>query len=237
MNLKNFTKHFLTIVLLAGFGFLAAGSMDEPDEAAVKLYEAGKYDKAYKKFQSGVIKNADNLSDLSSGSKAVQCYYYAKLLEMEGEYEKAGDFKVLVYNHAIKYTNLRENHTEIYNDIINDSQVRTLAAEFARKQFVGAWNLISAGDEVHNNKNIPLSSLRDKPNYIMLYENGKGVVDFDVSRNIFFTWEVENNKPVFHFDSKGASAVLNKQGYIALRTGGILTSLKPTVVNYFFQKE
>lgn len=36
MNLKNFTKHFLTIVLVAGFGFLAAGSMDESDEVAVK---------------------------------------------------------------------------------------------------------------------------------------------------------------------------------------------------------
>ena len=83
MRNKIWIKHVCALLVVIAFGLLASGSMEsgsDADAKAVELYKAGKYEKAKQMFDNGSIKNAKSLSDLDSPSKAVQCYYYSKIL-------------------------------------------------------------------------------------------------------------------------------------------------------------
>lgn len=146
MRNKIWIKHVCALLVVIAFGLLASGSMElgsDADAKAVELYKAGKYEKAKQMFDNGSIKNAKSLSDLDSPSKAVQCYYYSKILEKNGRSDDAFDYLILVYNHAVKYSNLREKYNDIYNDVMNNSKINELIEEqkqqAKKNACVGTW--------------------------------------------------------------------------------------------------
>lgn len=100
----------------------------------------------------------------------------------------------------------------------------------ASNKYVGRWSFSSAQDL--SGKRVSSSNLKTIPSYLELSSDGSGVIYFEGMNDIYFSWQMEGNEPVF----SGAKIVVNKEGKIVLQTGGILWSLKPTMLYYFFNK-
>ncbi|MBQ0052494.1 MAG: hypothetical protein KBT11_10610 [Treponema sp.] len=240
MRNRSWIKHICALFMVLCFGFLAAGSLEtsaEFDEKAVEQYKAGNIEKARKMFNKGSIKEADSIHDLDKPSRAVQCYYYSKLLEKDGKNDDALKYKLLVYEHAVKYTNLRESYKDIYKEVMNNKEIQKLVSSQQEKKiknsYSGTWKRYSISDS--NSKSVSESSIASNtpvPDTCVIKSDGTGYFKVSGGRTDSFTWSVPNGKMEFSCEFP---VFVNHQGYIVYQQwASVRGSLKR--VNVFFKK-
>lgn len=200
---------------------------------AINLYENGKYEKAAKIFHGITSLFYDDVEDFDAIG-VVNAYYLSLCYEKLGETEKSQQVKK---EYLEAYSKIRETLQEDYPEIADaiQNEANEFTAAQLKNNIVGVWNAFMAGDALNNNKDIPLSNLRTRPSYCRVNEDGTFTVVFDGARNVNGYWEISNGKPRFYSGNE-TSGVLNNQGYILIRTGGILRTGKPTIINYFFKR-
>ena len=216
-------KYFLIILVV--LGLIMQCNTKCSSNSAINLYENGKYEKAAKIFHKKVTSFGEY--EILDGVGAVNAYYLSLCYEKLGESEKSQQVKKEYLE------DLQKDYPEIANAI--QKEANEFAAAQLKNNIVGVWNAFMAGDALNNNKDIPLSNLRTKPSYCRVNEDGTFTVVFDGARNVNGYWEISNGKPRFYSGNE-TSGVLNNQGYILIRTGGILRTGKPTIINYFFKR-
>lgn len=229
MNLKkHWAKHFVTLVILVIFGFLASGSLDDTKDG-MKAYKSGNYQKAKK-----IWSNSSDLSYLSKPEEIEACWYLGELYQQDGDEENALKYKVRAYNAAVdSFTSreFQEKDSELYSTMCSDSLILQAIRRQQAEKYVGTWTLQYTH---HNGQSYSTSNLRTYPKSVVLNENGTGTIYFVNAKNNDFSWSVSNGQLIL--TGTNFNFGMNSQGFIYLTCPVIKQNLGITYADFLFKK-
>ncbi|SFI39987.1 Lipocalin-like domain-containing protein [Treponema bryantii] len=247
MNLKKHCgKHVLTIVIFGVFAFLAGGSTYDAQGKTIKAFKEGDYNKVKKIGEgSSDIKKPTTMSD------AEACWYLGEVWFMEGDEEKALDYKIKAYNTIIgdyfKNESVQKNNPDFYNRMINDSQIKKIlakqekekqekAAAEAKKGIVGTWSFYTINKD---GKSYSKSNLKRYPQQVVFKENGTGYVNTPTypdgaDDHSNFTWSYQNGELTTSLTAMRVG--MNEEGYVWCNCSAITKNMGLERVFVFFKK-